>query len=106
MFSILFSILYYMGYIFLEVPYKDKEEAKQLECKWNKELKKWYVAQNNIGLECILEKWDIKYLDIPYKDKEEVKSKGAKWNKELKKLYTYKSNMHFVDFPNALQKLI
>ena len=53
-------------------------------------------------MDCILEKWDIKYLDIPYTEKEEVKSKGAKWNKELKQCYTYKSNGHVVDFPNSL----
>ena len=45
-----------MESIFLEVPYKDKEEAKQLECKWNADLKKWYLERNNIGLEIILEK--------------------------------------------------
>ena len=55
-------------------------------------------------MDCILEKWDIKYLDIPYTEKEEVKSKGQNGirNKELKQCYTYKSNGHVVDFPNSL----
>ena len=70
------------GLYFLEVPYTHIEEAKQLECKWDKNLKKWDVERNNIGLEIILEKWDIKYLDIIYAEKDEAKSKGAKWNKE------------------------
>ena len=86
-----------MNNIFLEVPYKDKDEAKGLECKWDKTVKKWYVEPHNLGLECILEKWD---------QRDEAKSKGCKWNKEMKTWYTYKSNKHFIDFPNTDLKLV
>ena len=103
--KIIFYIIV-MNNIFLEVPYKDKEEAKGLECKWDKTVKKWYVEPHNLGLECILEKWDIKCLDIPYDLRIEAKLKGCKWNKEFKKLYTYKSNKHFIDFPNTDLKLV
>ena len=40
--------------IFLEVPYANKEEAKHLGCKWDKELKKWYKEQSNIGSDWIV----------------------------------------------------
>ena len=33
-----------MTSIILEVPYKDKDQAKTLGAKWNPELKKWYIT--------------------------------------------------------------
>lgn len=33
--------------LLLNVPYKDKENAKSLGAKWNKELKKWYIEDRN-----------------------------------------------------------
>ena len=68
------------------------------------ELKKWFVERNNIGLECILEKWGIKYLGIPSDERSNVK--WAKCDKTLKKWYTYKSNKKFVDFPNTVINLL
>ena len=61
-----------------------EREAKQLECKWIKKIQTLLGEQNNIGIECIFKKWDIKSLDIPYAEKDELKTKGAKLNKELK----------------------
>lgn len=34
--------------IFLNVPYKDKDKAKQLGARWNSEKKKWYIPENNL----------------------------------------------------------
>ena len=55
-----------------------------------------------ICMECILERWDIKYLDIPNEERNYVKSKGVKCNKEQKQWHTYKSNKLFIDFPNTV----
>lgn len=31
--------------LFLDVPYKEKDEAKLLGARWNPEMKKWYVEK-------------------------------------------------------------
>lgn len=60
--------------IYLNIPFKDKEEAKSLGCRWDPEKKSWYcIKDKNNTSECI-EKWgnkSHKIIDgknIPLKD--------------------------------------
>lgn len=42
--------------VFLEVPYKEKEEAKALGCHWNPEARKWYCNSFN---DVAIKRWKI-----------------------------------------------
>jgi hypothetical protein len=89
---------------YINVKYADKEKAKSLGAKWDKEAKQWYITSN---LEEFLNNFETKenktddikikqnqniekqrnYIDIKYDDKEKAKSSGAKWDKVMKSWY-------------------
>lgn len=87
---------------YISVPFKEKEEAKALGAKWDRQASSWYIPDNleqsrfskwlnmdngsNVKLkpEFIAEKT---YLAVPFKDKEEAKSLGVKWDKTAKSWY-------------------
>jgi hypothetical protein len=43
--------------IYLDVPYNDKEEAKQYGCRWNPNKKKWFYYEKNKNKEYITNRW-------------------------------------------------
>ena len=43
--------------VYLNVPFKDKDKAKELNCKWDKEAKKWYTYKN--ALSNIPQEWQV-----------------------------------------------
>ena len=43
--------------IYLNVPYKEKDEAKQLGAKWDTSKKKWYITDNNKHKNMMLGRW-------------------------------------------------
>lgn len=43
--------------VFLEVPFREKEEAKNLGALWHVEFKKWYIFNKNLNKNLILQKW-------------------------------------------------
>ena len=45
--------------IYLLVPFREKEDAKRLNAKWDNNLKKWYILDNNSNKDLILQKWQI-----------------------------------------------
>ena len=75
---------------YLEIPFKNKDEAKKLGAKWDNDKKNWYYFEDNINkeklknLEEIIEKV---YLNVQYRDKDLVKKLGAKWDKNEKLWY-------------------
>ena len=73
----------------LYVPFEQKEDAKKLGAKWDKENKYWYCDNNN---ESLIEKYKIRYVNISYDDKDDAKENGCKWDQDNKKWYTYNSN--------------
>ncbi|MCB0321651.1 MAG: hypothetical protein KDD60_12055, partial [Bdellovibrionales bacterium] len=86
---------------YLEVPYREKEEAKKLGAKWAKEKKKWYRKKDGRGggsLKRELDKYKIVYLDIPFSEKERAKELGARWCPNKKSWYTFTENM--TNFPS------
>lgn len=91
---------------YISVPFRDKEEAKALGAKWDRQESSWYIPSNLD--KSSFSKWLIKdshdeitknstikmndqlnktYLAVPYTDKEEAKSLGAKWDKTVKSWY-------------------
>ena len=45
--------------VYLEVPFCEKEDAKKLGVKWDSEFKKWYIFNENINKDLILQKWKV-----------------------------------------------
>lgn len=90
---------------YINVPYKEKDEAKALGAKWDRKEQSWYVPVNtdlapfakwqNTGAEIkgdsvevnIQPKSDKTYLAVPYGERELAKSAGALWDKAAKSWY-------------------
>jgi putative DNA primase/helicase len=89
------------GVVFLNVPFADKDLAKQLGARWDGERRSWYAMPDD---EHILERWPVKtstpikinsvetngekiFLSVPFADKDEAKALGAKWDKGQKKWF-------------------
>ena len=81
---------------YLEVPYDEKERAKQHGAKWDNTNKKWYITwhQHDTRGKSIIDDYFIEYLDVPYNQRDEYKAKGFKWDKDVRKWYTYSGNPH------------
>jgi hypothetical protein len=45
--------------IYLFVPFSEKENAKKLDAKWDNDIKKWYIFNNNKNKDLILQKWKV-----------------------------------------------
>jgi hypothetical protein len=45
--------------IYLNIPYSDKEEAKEYKCKWDPDEKKWYFRDKNINKLYIINRWKV-----------------------------------------------
>lgn len=96
---------------YINISYNNKDNAKELGAKWDKNKKSWYY-DNNISEENIdklknLESSNIKsfisdisslnndnnknYINISFAKKNLAKSYGAKWDSTVKKWYYYSS---------------
>lgn len=73
--------------IYLEVPYKEKDQVKALGAKWDKQTSHWCVPQ---GTDLTpFNQWPVttpttskRYLAVPYEERNEAKAAGAKWDKQ------------------------
>ena len=86
--------------LFLNVPYKDRGQAKALGAKWDKDHKSWYapaaVDASKFAKWCKTADEGIMipgpsevaservYIAVPYLERNEAKALGAKWDKEHK----------------------
>ncbi len=89
----------------INVPYKERNEAKALGAKWDRTEQTWFVpkgvsldkfakwvggptAENNSSVVSVKEVTpkvgERQNLAVPYKDRAEAKAAGAKWDKEKK----------------------
>lgn len=92
---------------FLNVPFKQKDEAKALGAKWDRQQQSWYIPS---GLDrSAFAKWSTEareqnldipevsarqYLAVPYSAREEAKAAGAEWDKVAKSWFAGpKANM-------------
>jgi DNA polymerase III epsilon subunit-like protein len=97
---------------FINVPFQDKDEVKNLGARWDKDKKQWFIPD---GIpEAGFSKWlsgttvapvmpstfvkaspvgmvdssaSKTYLNVPIAEKDEAKALGAKWDKDAKKWY-------------------
>jgi hypothetical protein len=72
-----------MEKIYIDIPFKLKDQAKTLGAKFDGEKKSWYIEN-----ESQLPPFEKVYLFILYKDKDKVKELGCAWSKEHKKWWT------------------
>jgi len=99
---------------FLKVPYREKNEAKALGAKWDRQEQAWYVpagvdptvfarwSQAQLGQQTLKDQGaeslvaaphelrgreGRQYLAVPYEDRLEAKAAGAEWDKVLKSWY-------------------
>ncbi|MDR2946202.1 MAG: DUF5710 domain-containing protein, partial [Candidatus Adiutrix sp.] len=91
--------------VYLDVPFREKDEAKQLGATWDRDVKKW-CARPGADLDK-LAKWlpqleaaretlqqpegnqpeisqEKVFLQVPYREKDQAKALGAAWDKEAK----------------------
>ena len=85
------------------IPFEDKDEAKALGAKWDKDEKSWYIPP---GVnQTPFEKWinspvnqaqsvtdeipatEKILIDVPFKEKNDARALGARWDKEEKSWY-------------------
>ena len=52
--------------VFLNVPYREKDEAKKMGAKWCQEKKKWYAIENSKEIEYLLKRWKTKETALDY----------------------------------------
>jgi N12 class adenine-specific DNA methylase/antirestriction protein ArdC/phage/plasmid primase-like uncharacterized protein len=92
---------------YIQVPYKEKNQAKELGAKWDREEQSWYVPAT-VDLAAFA-KWpqaakitkpaqsepvpgeaahpDHQFLAVPYTKRAAAKAAGARWDKEAKSWY-------------------
>lgn len=83
---------------YINVPFKEKEEAKSLGAKWDGKERSWYVPEgidkelfNKWTQKAVDTKKDKIYLAVPYEERAEAKKLGAKWDKSEKSWYADKT---------------
>eukprot|EP01039_Chlorochromonas_danica_P003086 gene3086-3374_t len=89
--------------VYLNVPFAEKAEAKQMGARWDTTCKSWYAYADDLRL---LERWPVNldpnkrllnmksnevtkkvFLQVPFEEKDEAKALGAKYDMETKKWY-------------------
>ena len=92
------------GRIYLNCPFEEKDECKELGGYWDNEVQKWYIPdgmptkpferwiENNSGSSLGASVKDQNneprvYLDCPFSEKEECKAAGGKWDNDKRKWY-------------------
>ena len=92
--------------IYLEVPFKLKDELKQFGIKWDNICKKWYYVDNNNNIDkinIIIENYKKLsttnkkiYIYLPFKLKDEARKNynGIQFDKEAKQWYIYDNNIN------------
>ncbi len=92
------------GRIYLNCPFEEKDECKELGGYWDNEVRKWYIPdgmptkpferwiENNSGSSLGASVKDQNneprvYLDCPFSEKEECKAAGGKWDNDKRKWY-------------------
>ena len=98
-------------YLALSVPYKDREEAKEMGVFWDDQEKSWLVSLNHARLTEVAKRWppapeqaavqadeanmegmpeselarETVILEVPYKEKDQAKAAGAKFDPGIKR---------------------
>jgi hypothetical protein len=84
----------------LYISFTEKDEAKSLGAKWDKENKTWYSTHDKIkgtGLEKYLVKPEKLLYEIHYEDRDFAKKLGGRWDPQTKMWYAMSNNTTFHD---------
>ena len=88
--------------IYIEVPFKLKNEIKNLGGSWDKDKKSWFIYEDNENMKEIKKlifdynrKKEKIYLNIPYDLKNEAKQDGCKWCKNMRKWTITEENNNY-----------
>lgn len=87
--------------VFINCPFKEKDEAKAAGAKWDYAEKKWYIPSHLLDQIGKFNKWRPNgrmYLNCPYSDKDRVKRLGGRWDSTLKKWFYYPGKVSDEDF--------
>lgn len=91
----------------LNIPFHNKDKAKELGARWDNNHKYWYVNTKYVESEIIeqmrtlegeeqVQQSDIKkkiYVKIPYDKKDKAKQLGARWDASMKSWYYFDENI-------------
>lgn len=80
----------------LNIPFANKDKAKELGAKWNINKKYWYINSDEISEELLSLQIDTTqkiYLSVPFAEKDKAKKHGAKWDASVKKWYYIQDNI-------------
>ena len=72
-------------YCYLDVPYSERLQAKDLGALWDADVKRWYSPSWSVHKN--LERWSESnrtYLNVPFKQKNVAKERGAMWDSSKK----------------------
>jgi putative DNA primase/helicase len=78
--------------VYLEVPFKEKNQVKALGAKWDKHTRHWCVPK---GTDLTpFNQWPVttpttskRFLAVPYEERNKAKAAGAKWDKQQSAWY-------------------
>lgn len=77
---------------YLHTPFDKKEHVKRYGGKWSKSDKKWYISNDNLYKDELVEEYGIIYLNVPFSDKDSAKKLGALWCSTMKRWYAPSSS--------------
>ena len=99
--------------VYLNIPFKNKDDAKKRGAKWDGDKKSWYVSrdarkdfpqyqQKQVHQKTKQEKIAQEqkkhpgrvYINVPFKQKQKAKEDGAKWDPSIKSWYVTQSILH------------
>jgi hypothetical protein len=86
--------------VYLQVPFEEKDSAKDRGARWDKIRKLWYV-EAGWDLAPLIEKWNV-YLDCPFAQKDQAKAKGARFDPEKKLWYVRAGARNLEEFSKWL----
>lgn len=72
--------------VYINCPFKEKDEVKKAGAKFDVGEKKWYIPPNILGKIETFNRWEPNgriYMNCPFNEKDRAKSKGAKWDKDV-----------------------
>ncbi|MEL4287117.1 zincin-like metallopeptidase domain-containing protein [Shewanella xiamenensis] len=81
--------------VFIDVPFKEKDEAKAAGARWDRSAGYWSIDKSELPK--LNDKWPVVqveakpetklFIAVPYSEKDEAKRIGAKWDKQKKSWY-------------------
>jgi hypothetical protein len=75
------------NWMFLDCPFEEKDQVKELGAKWDTSARKWYIETASDDFFKFQQWLPRLYLKCSYEQKDEVKQLGAKWDAKARHWY-------------------